>query len=251
MEKLRKMVKNMNRDFKGIWIPKEIWLNKDLSLQEKIFLVEIDSLDNESGCFASNEYFSDFFGLSKTRCSQVINSLKSKNIVEIEYQYNGKEIKKRILRVSNNLKGVSRKLDQGMKNPKGGMKKIVTGYEENCKDNNTVNNTVNNTKNESFKIIRDLFFKHNKDLYFNSKEGKQIKYLEKIYNKDKEKFITLFNKFIKIIKTSNQKYWKDVPIVPSMFNNRLNEVLAYNFKNENTNREDINKLYPNTVRNYG
>ncbi len=25
----------MEREFKGIWIPKEIWLNKTLSIQEK------------------------------------------------------------------------------------------------------------------------------------------------------------------------------------------------------------------------
>jgi hypothetical protein len=38
----------MKRDFKGIWIPKEIWLNENLTLQEKVFLVEIESLDNEN-----------------------------------------------------------------------------------------------------------------------------------------------------------------------------------------------------------
>ena len=53
------------RDFKGIWIPKEIWLNKNLKLIEKIFLVEIDSLDNEDGCYASNKYFAEFFGITK------------------------------------------------------------------------------------------------------------------------------------------------------------------------------------------
>ena len=29
------------RAFRGIWIPKEIWLSKDLTLQEKVFIVEI------------------------------------------------------------------------------------------------------------------------------------------------------------------------------------------------------------------
>lgn len=36
-----------NRDFKGIWIPKDIWLSDKLTLQEKIMYIEIDSLDNE------------------------------------------------------------------------------------------------------------------------------------------------------------------------------------------------------------
>ena len=44
------------RDFKGIWISKEIWLSKDLSLMEKVLFVEIVSLDNERGCFASNRH---------------------------------------------------------------------------------------------------------------------------------------------------------------------------------------------------
>ena len=50
-----------NRAFKGIWIPKEIWLSTDLKVMEKLVLVEIDSLDNEEGCFASNDHFSKFF----------------------------------------------------------------------------------------------------------------------------------------------------------------------------------------------
>ena len=43
----------LKRSFKGIWIPAHIWLNKSLSIQEKVFLAEIDSLDNDDGCYAS------------------------------------------------------------------------------------------------------------------------------------------------------------------------------------------------------
>ena len=68
----------MTRDFKGVWIPKEIWTNKNLNVMEKLFLVEIDSLDNNDGCFATNEYFSDFFRLSKNRCSEIIKNLEKK-----------------------------------------------------------------------------------------------------------------------------------------------------------------------------
>jgi hypothetical protein len=59
------------RDFKGIWIPKEVWLSRELTLQEKVFYVEINSLDNEDGCWANNEYFASFFGISKVRVSEV------------------------------------------------------------------------------------------------------------------------------------------------------------------------------------
>ena len=36
-----------SRDFKGIWIPKEIWESEQLSIMEKVLFVEIHSLDNE------------------------------------------------------------------------------------------------------------------------------------------------------------------------------------------------------------
>ena len=39
-----------SRDFKGIWIPKEIWESENLSIMEKVLFVEIHSLDNERGC---------------------------------------------------------------------------------------------------------------------------------------------------------------------------------------------------------
>jgi len=67
--------KDQQRAFKGIWITAEVWLSAELTMQEKLFLVEIESLDNEDGCYATNQYFSDFFGISKVRVSEVISSL--------------------------------------------------------------------------------------------------------------------------------------------------------------------------------
>jgi hypothetical protein len=90
------MSKSVNRDFKGVWIPKEIWLDKKMSLQEKIFLVEIDSLDNEKGCFAGNEYFAEFFQLSKDRCSEVISSLKLKGFITVLVERNSGRSKRTI-----------------------------------------------------------------------------------------------------------------------------------------------------------
>lgn len=71
------------RDFKGIWIPKEIWLSPTLSLMEKVLFVEIQSLDNERGCYASNKYFGDFFGVSDRQIRTHIGSLKEKGFIYI------------------------------------------------------------------------------------------------------------------------------------------------------------------------
>jgi len=64
------------RDFKGIWIPKEIWLSKALSIMEKVLLVEIHSLDRERGCYAKNSRFAEFFGVSERQIRTLIVSPK-------------------------------------------------------------------------------------------------------------------------------------------------------------------------------
>lgn len=139
----------MERDFKGIWIPKEVWLNKDLKLIEKLFLVEIDSLNNEKGCWASNKYFGEFFGVSKGRCSQVINSLQEKGFILIKYEYVGKEIKSRTIRVVKKLNRVFNKCVGGSKNIKG-------GYLENDKDSNTITNNTTNNKTTKGRFQKPL-----------------------------------------------------------------------------------------------
>lgn len=146
----------MERDFKGIWIPKEIWLNTHLTMNEKLFLVEIDSLDNEKGCFASNDYFSEFFGLSKNRCSEIIKSLEKKGFLSVSYKYKAgtKAIENRIIKLLEISIGGTRNIDCGVRNIDRGTRDIDRGYSENCEDNNTIlNNTINNINTISKDIV--------------------------------------------------------------------------------------------------
>lgn len=76
------MIKH-DRDFKGVWIPKEVWLSEKLSLMEKALFVEIHSLDNERGCFASNKYFAEFFGVSDRQISTYVSSLREKGFISV------------------------------------------------------------------------------------------------------------------------------------------------------------------------
>lgn len=71
------------RDFKGVWIPKEIWLSDQLSLMEKVLFVEIHSLDNERGCYASNRHFANFFGVSERQIRTYIASLKENGFISV------------------------------------------------------------------------------------------------------------------------------------------------------------------------
>lgn len=127
-------IKN-DREFKGVWIPREIWLDTNLNWSEKVLLVEIDSLSSlEMGCFATNDYFGKFFGLSKDRISKLIASLKNKGYIEVQllYKEGSKEVDKRII----TTRGYKLKCLEGIgiNNYKG----IV----ENNQDNNTTNNNT-------------------------------------------------------------------------------------------------------------
>ena len=141
-----------NRDFKGVWIPKEVWLDDNLTWMEKLLLVEIDSLDKEKGCFAGNKYFAEFFKLSKSRISELVNELVVKGYVTTFLLYEGKQVKQRILTPTIPI----RKRDTGIRNTE-------EGYSEKAKDNNTlVSNTINNTNkqiNISFGEWWDLYDK--------------------------------------------------------------------------------------------
>ena len=75
----------MQRDFKGVWIPKDIWLNEELDITEKAIFAEIDSLDNENGCVASNAYFIKFFKVSESTITRAITHLKELGLIESSF----------------------------------------------------------------------------------------------------------------------------------------------------------------------
>ena len=124
-----------NRDFKGVWIPKEVWLNDKLSLVEKCLLVEIDSLDKgEKGCFASNEYLANFFNLSESRMANIISDLKKRGYLRQIY-FDGRQ---RGLRIVKSEVWFT-------ENDKADSPKKVKQTTRKREHTNTMNNTLNNT----------------------------------------------------------------------------------------------------------
>jgi len=124
-----------NRDFKGVWIKKEIWLNTDLSIIEKVLLVEIDSLDNsDRGCFASNEYLASFVQLSEGRVANIIVDLKKRGyIIQLFFDGRNRGLRTQECESSFN-ENVKAEYTKTGKQPK-----------RKREHNNTVNKTDNNT----------------------------------------------------------------------------------------------------------
>lgn len=135
------------RGFKGVWIPREIWLSKELTLREKVMIVEIDSLETEdNGCYASNSYFSEFFNISNSTVSEIIKSLVDKGWITSEIIKEGKQIVERRLRIKRPPFPYIGYSENGI----GGIRKSEEGYSENTKENNIYINNIKNiyTSNE-------------------------------------------------------------------------------------------------------
>lgn len=143
------MLSKMERKFQYITVPASLWLCEgDITLREMWFLVEINSLDNEDGCYAGNKHFSDSTKLSKGRCTQVIKSLERKGFITVELVYKDKQIIKRTLRVTPQgrelFKGFGTKLPY-LENAHTPIEKMQVGYLENAQE---INNNILITNNK-------------------------------------------------------------------------------------------------------
>jgi len=78
------MASKPRREFKGLWIPREIWETPQLNVVEKTFFGEIFALDGEDGCFASNEHFCKMFGVSDRQIQNYIKKLKDLALITVE-----------------------------------------------------------------------------------------------------------------------------------------------------------------------
>jgi len=137
------MTDELIRDFKGIWIPKEVWLDKRLNTIDKIILLEIDSLDcTEEGCYASNKYLAEFCQCTETTVSTSINKLIKLEYLElIKFDGRKRYVKSRLLKIER----------QTLKNLKADFK--------NFKDINIDNNIINKEKDINKLISKKKFIK--------------------------------------------------------------------------------------------
>lgn len=141
-------MEELNRDFKGIWIPKDIWLDKRLNALDKIILVEIDSLDaTEEGCYASNKYLADFCQCTETKISTSIKKLVELGYIKIT-SFDGR---KRYIK--SRLKEIER---QTLKNLKADFKKIKDNNIYNNIDNNNIKIKINK-KEELYELVESNF----------------------------------------------------------------------------------------------
>ena len=143
-------MEELKRDFKGVFIPKEIWEDNRLNMLEKGILAEIDSLDNGvDGCFASNMYLATFCHCSEKTVSVAIQKLKDLGYIELE-SFDGRT---RVLR--------SNRSRQTLQNVKADFTKCPTNNIEDINKNSNINILKETKKENALKVLA----------YFNEKTG--------------------------------------------------------------------------------
>jgi putative DNA primase/helicase len=119
--------------FEGVWTRREIWVDPDMSRTEKTLLAQIESLDKlPRGCFAGNDYFAEFFQLSRRQIRRYITRLAARGWIQVVLTGRNRRrlqptAKLRALREVEASEGRKRPSAEGQKCPPISTKKNSTG----------------------------------------------------------------------------------------------------------------------------
>lgn len=129
------------RDFKGVWIYKNLYLSREYTPNEKFLLLEIYSLSKGSKkqCYANNRHFADFIGVKENTIQKAILKLEKNGHIKREYTYREgtREITGRIITLTQkfyddfiNESEVKEENEGVDKNPQGNGNKSTRGSGE-------------------------------------------------------------------------------------------------------------------------
>lgn len=135
----KEIVISENRDFKGIWIYKNLYLSREYTPNEKFLLLEIYSLSKGKSkqCYANNRHFADFIGVKENTIQKAILKLEKNGHIRREYTYkNGtREIASRIITLTQKFyddfinESEIKEQEEGVdKNPRGGGLESIHKY---------------------------------------------------------------------------------------------------------------------------
>jgi len=130
----------------GFWIPRELLLNKELTMTQKLIFVEIQSLAMlDKGCVASNNHFSQLIGITKPAASRAINALQEKGYISVVIKNRNHDRKISITKmVTPSIKLVTSDT------------KMVTEVLPKCEESKETNTVLNNSVNKRQTITISL-----------------------------------------------------------------------------------------------
>jgi hypothetical protein len=190
----------------------DVRYDKNLSASEKLMFAEITCLTNATGrCFASNAYFAELYDVARSTVSLWISNLAKSGHIDIEYEYNGKEVHKRFISIKNpsgihaitNGQSPSEIADKVVRKSEGGGQKIRRGWSENQKDNRTLteSNINTNTYSQDFEDAWKAYGGHG---------GKKKSYSiwKKLSKEEREKASQAIPAYLESIDPAYKKYFE-------------------------------------------
>ena len=125
-----------NREFKGVWIPRDLYLNEELNWTEKLLILEIDCFSkNGMPCFISNEHLCKHLKVSASTVEKALKKTEDFGYIsrshEVIHGHN-----RRILRM------------QTVINNGSIPSKTTVDTRKKVRHNNTSKDTSNNTMNK-------------------------------------------------------------------------------------------------------
>lgn len=137
----------MERQFKGVWIPADIWLNPHLTPTEKILLADIASFSgNGKSFYKTNETLAKELHTSVKTISRAVQRLSSESYIQVS----GRTSKRLIWASLDSGQNVPNKTDSGQKVSTSSQIVLSSGQNvsqlgTNCPPTNTVTNTDTNS----------------------------------------------------------------------------------------------------------
>jgi DNA-binding PadR family transcriptional regulator len=201
-----------NKNYYAI-IPAPVRYCKDLKANEKLMYGELTALSNDKGfCFASNEYFSNLYDVSKTSISKWISNLEKNGFIKIKmiYEPGTKQIKQRRIYIAPLLKKTSIPIEE----------KLNTPIEEKLKDiyiltnnNNINNNNSTKSKKRQYSEKTTKAFSHFAELFplkyrpkTNAQKNKWLDCLDKIERLDGYNLRDVYNVSKEL---RNDEFWQN------------------------------------------
>lgn len=130
-------------------IPASVRYDNSLRANEKLLYGEITALSKQTGeCWASNKYFCELYNVKPNAIATWIRHLKERKYIDVDYEYIGKEIQKRIIRIG----GIQKDNTYSQKDT-GVFTNEYGGYSQKGEENNTSN--INNTSINNKEIYKE------------------------------------------------------------------------------------------------
>lgn len=120
-------------------IPAAVRYDKRVPPAARLLYGELTALSNKEGfCWASNNYFAELYDCTPQAISRWIKALAEAGHIVVEYvrREDSPVVESRKISINKNTLSI---------NCSGGINKLLRGYQQNVKGNNTSNNIFNNT----------------------------------------------------------------------------------------------------------